>query len=416
MSQKVKLTLFSSCDVLQHIIRIGVSGSSMKALDHSFYGLQKKKKTTSTGAGSLVDEQLSDGDESSSDETCNVSELKERSVSNHAKSYFDSRSSTTSDHSLSRICGKVDYEQIMTELSRYQYDHARLLSTLKDDYECLFQKWMYQLCQGTNLLFHGVGSKRHVLDKFLATKLKDFTQIVVNGYFPGVTCKSILNAITENVVERKEGFHSLQDQCDFIQRTFQAGSQPDVILVLYSIDGCPLQSRKMQSILSMVARVRNIHLIATIDHVNVSLLWNNLTLSGFAWSHYDLTTYDVYDNETSFENSMLLQQTAFIQLSSLLHVLNSLTTNAQRIFCIMAEYQVRNSVSSTYTGLSFPDLYQKCREAFLVSSDLTLRAQLTEFHDHKLIRVKKGVDGVEYITVSLDSSLLTEFLSQHADS
>ena len=34
-------------------------------------------------------------------------------------------------------------------------------------------------------------------------------------------------------------------------------------------------------------------------------------------------------------------------------------------------------------------MYQKCREAFLVNSELTLRAQLTEFRDHKLIRSKK---------------------------
>lgn len=40
-------------------------------------------------------------------------------------------------------------------------------------------------------------------------------------------------------------------------------------------------------------------------------------------------------------------------------------------------------------GLSFQDFYQQCREAFLVNSDLTLRAQLTEFRDHKLIRTKR---------------------------
>ena len=41
------------------------------------------------------------------------------------------------------------------------------------------------------------------------------------------------------------------------------------------------------------------------------------------------------------------------------------------------------------SGLSFQDFYQRCREAFLVNSDLTLRTQLTEFRDHKLIRTRK---------------------------
>lgn len=44
---------------------------------------------------------------------------------------------------------------------------------------------------------------------------------------------------------------------------------------------------------------------------------------------------------------------------------------------------------SNSPGLCFQDFYQQCREAFLVNSDLTLRAQLTEFRDHKLIRTKK---------------------------
>lgn len=44
---------------------------------------------------------------------------------------------------------------------------------------------------------------------------------------------------------------------------------------------------------------------------------------------------------------------------------------------------------SLFTGLSFQDFYQRCREAFLVNSDLTLRTQLTEFRDHKLIRTRK---------------------------
>ena len=42
-----------------------------------------------------------------------------------------------------------------------------------------------------------------------------------------------------------------------------------------------------------------------------------------------------------------------------------------------------------FPGMSFHDCYTKCREAFLVNSDATLRAQLTEFRDHKLIRSKK---------------------------
>lgn len=35
------------------------------------------------------------------------------------------------------------------------------------------------------------------------------------------------------------------------------------------------------------------------------------------------------------------------------------------------------------------DLYWKCRDAFITSSESTLRTQLTEFRDHKLVKIKK---------------------------
>lgn len=74
----------------------------------------------------------------------------------------------------------------------------------------------------------------------------------------------------------------------------------------------------------------------------------------------------------------------------------------------------------------------------MVNSDLTLRTQLTEFRDHKLIRTRKvdfhfripqlslsvcstwclshlfallqGADGVEYLIVAVDASTLMDFL------
>ena len=55
------------------------------------------------------------------------------------------------------------------------------------------------------------------------------------------------------------------------------------------------------------------------------------------------------------------------------------------------------------SGMSFHDLYIRCRESFLVNSDQTLRAQLVEFRDHKLIRAKKVCVGL-YVGVCLWSS------------
>lgn len=57
-------------------------------------------------------------------------------------------------------------------------------------------------------------------------------------------------------------------------------------------------------------------------------------------------------------------------------------------------------------------MYQRCRDSFLVNSDLTLRAQLTEFRDHKLLRSRKGHDGVENLIIPLPAATLQDFVTQ----
>ena len=143
----------------------------------------------------------------------------------------------------------------------------------------------------------------------------------------------------------------------------------------------------------------------------------------FVW--WDATNYLPYTEETLNENSMFarhggsgnLQQAT---LNSLARVFESLTPNAKGIYVAIAKYQMsavkelEAEEGSFYQGISFKDLYQKCRKSFLVNSDLTLRAQLTEFRDHKLIRERKGADdGIDYLVIPLKNQTLAEFLEQH---
>lgn len=52
-------------------------------------------------------------------------------------------------------------------------------------------------------------------------------------------------------------------------------------------------------------------------------------MSLFSWLWYETTTYLPYVEETSYENSLLVQQSGALALSSLTHVLRSLTPNAR---------------------------------------------------------------------------------------
>lgn len=48
---------------------------------------------------------------------------------------------------------------------------------------------------------------------------------------------------------------------------------------------------------SIIASAPYVHIIASIDHVNSSLLWDQITLHNFNWMYYDCTNYLPYTSE-----------------------------------------------------------------------------------------------------------------------
>ncbi|XP_038077044.1 origin recognition complex subunit 2-like [Patiria miniata] len=333
---------------------------------------------------------------------------------NMAEEYFSAHSgqSVTSDHTLARLAiPKMDQDDVSKALGDAPNSHSREISEMYQEYRGLFNKWMFQLSNGFNLMLYGLGSKRRLLDMFRAEMLSNWSHVVVNGFFPGLTVKSILNSITDDVFEHEAGFRSLAEQTEYIHDTLEEREEP-LFLIIHNIDGVMLRGHKAQATLSALSQLASVHIIATIDHINAPLIWDQSKSSSFYWMFYDVTTYEPYTEETSYENSLLVQQSGVLALSSLTHVLRSLTPNARGIFNLLVGYQLSHQDDATYQGLSFNDLYQKCREAFLVNSELTLRAQLTEFRDHKLIRSKKGLDGVEFLMIAVDSQTLVEFQQQ----
>jgi len=100
-----------------------------------------------------------------------------------------------------------------------------------------------------------------------------------------------------------------------------------------------------------------------------------------------------------------------LALSALTNVFASLNENAREVFLRLARRhaEAEEEGDLDYQGMPFPELYRHCRHAFLVNSDLTLRAQLTEFLDHKLVTTRKGADGVEYLSVPLTAATIRAF-------
>ncbi|XP_061652189.1 origin recognition complex subunit 2 isoform X1 [Phyllopteryx taeniolatus] len=334
--------------------------------------------------------------------------------------YFEAHGSSkvlTSDRTLDRLhAPKLDRETLIQLLEGKPSCCAREMHNLNNKHKKHFSKWMLQLQLGFSVLLYGLGSKKDLLEEFRFSHLSQEMHLVVNGFFPSITLKSILNTLTCEVLEHHGSFRTPCDQIQYISQTLKDRPALHVYVLINNIDGPMLRGEKTQSALGQLASLPNLHLVATIDHINAPLVWDQFKQSQFNWLWWECVTFKHYTEETSYENSLLVQQTAALALSSLTHVLRSLTPNARGIFKLLVKFQLENKDNPSYTGLSFHDFYQRCRESFLVNSDLTLRTQLTEFRDHKLIRTRKGADGVEYLTVAVNANTLLDYLeNEEAD-
>jgi len=271
---------------------------------------------------------------------------------------------------------------------------------------------------GFSILLYGLGSKKRLIEDFCQHCLSSSCRVVVNGYFPGLTVKQILSCLSSELLGHSGSFKSPTEHAEFVTTTLGASAgkkaPEEVFLPIHNIDGPMLRNERAQTALSVLATSPHIHIVASVDHINAPLLWDQTKLSRFNWLWHDTTTFEPYQEETSYENSLLVRQSGSLVLSSLTHVMRSLTPNARRIFELLAKYQLehKKEAERSYLGLSFSECYRKCRERFLVNSDLTLRAQLTEFRDHKLINSAKGTDGVEYLSIPIDDATLSQFIDE----
>ncbi|EDV44048.1 uncharacterized protein Dana_GF16229 [Drosophila ananassae] len=332
--------------------------------------------------------------------------------------YFHSHASSkilTSDHTLDRLKNpRLAADRLFSLLAEMKLssEHETSINAIMEEYRSYFPKWRCILNEGFNILLYGLGSKRQLLQSFHQEVLSQQTVLVVNGFFPSLTLKDVLDSIIGEILDAGVSPANPHEAVDMIEEEFALIPETHLFLIVHNLDGSMLRNVKAQAILSRLARVSNIHLLASIDHINTPLLWDQGKLSSFNFSWWDCTTMLPYTDETAFENSLLVQNSGELALSSMRSVFSSLTTNSRGIYMLIVKYQLKNKGNATYQGMPFKDLYSSCREAFLVSSDLALRAQLTEFLDHKLVKSKRSVDGSEQLTIPIDNGLLQQFLEE----
>uniref|UniRef100_A0A182N417 Origin recognition complex subunit 2 n=1 Tax=Anopheles dirus TaxID=7168 RepID=A0A182N417_9DIPT len=332
-------------------------------------------------------------------------------------STFTNAKPVTSDHTLDRLNTPRLSQDVLFRLLEQinaSRSHTGAIQELLDDHMQQFARWLFLLDEGFNVLLYGLGSKRSLLQTFHRQLLAELPVVVVNGFFPALTVKDVLDAVANELLELRLQTGAHHEAIDEIERELSFQPHLNVFLLVHNLDGVAMRNERMQATLCRLASIPNVHLVATIDHINAPLLWDasKLSLYNFCW--WDTTTMLPYSAETAFENSLLVQNAGAPAISSMKSVFASLTSNARGIFMAIVKHQLSNGgpANPHYTGMLLKDLYWACREAFLVSSDIALRAQLTEFTDHKLLRIKRSADGAENLHIPIEHGLLQRFVDE----
>src|SRR6202021_2702502 len=82
-------------------------------------------------------------------------------------------------------------------------------------------------------------------------------------------------------------------------------SEP-LALLIHSLDSSSLRLPKNQHILSTLAGNKHISVVASVDHVNASLLFDSLKASRYNFLWHDCTTFVPLRTELSYEDTSFL--------------------------------------------------------------------------------------------------------------
>uniref|UniRef100_A0ACD5TUI6 Uncharacterized protein n=2 Tax=Avena sativa TaxID=4498 RepID=A0ACD5TUI6_AVESA len=323
----------------------------------------------------------------------------------------------------------VDEQVLRASLAEIPPKHEKEVDALTRGYKDQYRNWLFELRCGFSLLMYGFGSKKLLLEDFASTTLTDFTVIVVNGYLPSINLKQVIAEIAEifweqTKLKRKRpsgkrsqlsqnfASQSIDDIISFLNKQTSEDGDGGMCLLIHNIDGPALRDAESQQCLAQVSCCPQVCIVASVDHVNAPLLWDKkMVHTQFKWSWYHVPTFASYKVEGVFYPLILASGGHAQTTKTALVVLQSLTPNAQSVFRVLAEYQLANEKEE---GMPVSSLYTKCRERFLVSSQVTLNSHLTEFKDHDLIKIKKHSDGQDCLHIPLVPDALQKLLQELA--
>lgn len=76
---------------------------------------------------------------------------------------------------------------------------------------------------GFNIVLYGLGSKRDLLERFRTTVLQDSIHVVINGFFPGISVKSVSfkNVKRSNIISPANPYPYINEDATSHSGTFR---------------------------------------------------------------------------------------------------------------------------------------------------------------------------------------------------
>lgn len=345
-----------------------------------------------------------------------------------------------SSSALSSNAPELDYDEFLPMIRLGSLIHHNERTALNALHKKLYHQWCFELSQGYNLNFYGIGSKTtlildfvndYLLDWYEQTMLEDDelpVVMVVNGYNPATKLKLVIHDIASAIVTpniRKkmnikmpkhigEAFPFLVTYMKkHVTHHAEFGLvKPKLILVIHNIDGEAFRDERSQDILSQLAALPDVWLLTSVDNINASLLWDLYRFKNFNFLWHDATTYSPYGVELSFKDVLSMGRSKrFVGSKGANYVLTSLSSNAKNLYRVLLQMQLKvleeGSTKSARTGLrgsaklavEFKLLFEQCLKEYVTSNEMSFRSILGEYVEHKMCSLTKNAAGKEIVFI-----------------
>lgn len=352
-----------------------------------------------------------------------------------SEGYFEqqSRRHKASGNLLSSVAPELDFSEFYKLVKLGDAVSSSQKQELWQLHKYLYNQWCFELTQGFNLNFFGIGSKIDIL--------KDFAQnyfglwwkevvgkeelpkvLVINGYNPSVNIRKMIfdigSILVPDVIIPKHVAGTVPFVMNYLEESRKPVPKcgfhiPKILLIIHNLDGEVFRVDKTQTLLSQLMSLPEVWAMSSTDHINVPLLWDLSKLKNMNLIWHDLTTFSSYQRETSFKDVLNIGRSKkYVGGLGAKFVLRSLTENHRNLYRELLIAQLDNMEKSAPSegarvglkgtikvAVELKDLYNTCLNEFITSNEITFRTFLKEYVEHKMCQLVKNSSGVEMIFV-----------------